>query len=54
MASTRLRPILSPRGPQKIPPSGRMRNESAKPISVNRTAFVEFSGNSALAMYTVP
>ena len=50
MANTRLRPILSPSGPQKIPPSGRIRNESAKPTSVNRTAFVESAGNSALAM----
>lgn len=51
IASTRLRPIRSPRGPKKNPPSGRMKNATANTANVLSNAAVPFDfGKNSRAM----
>ena len=54
MASTALRPMRSPIGPQNNPPSGRTRKEIAKVASANSTASSVSPGKSAAEMKVRP
>src|SRR3546814_13487027 len=53
-ASTDLRPMRSPSGPQNSPPSGRMRKEMAKVASEYSTACSVSPGNHAAEIKVTP
>ncbi len=49
IANTRLRPIRSPSGPKKNPPSGRMKNATAKTANVLSSAAVPLTDGKNLS-----